>query len=158
MNLEDIKLSWYHIAIPVILILFCPVIFLSIRQSTSPSIIAIPANEPSLLSPVAPVFSRAPFFIVYDMKNNKAKYLVNNFANATYKAGLQVTHLLLKEKVGVVIAKNVGPEPYGHLTKRGVAVYDGLAMNVQEAVYKYQNNMLIKTKGPTGFSKIFSQV
>ena len=83
---------------------------------------------------------------------------MNKFANSNYKVGLQVTHLLLQEKVGVVIAKNVGPEPYGNLTKRGVVVYDGLAMNVQEAIYKYQNNMLLRTNGPTGFSKIFSQV
>jgi len=158
MSLENVKLSWYHIAIPAVLILSCPIIFLSIRQTVSASIVAVPANEPSLLSPVAPVFSKAPFFIVYDVNTDTAKYLVNKFANSNYKVGLQVTHLLLREKVGIVIAKNVGPEPYTHLTKRGVVIYDGLAMNVQEAVYKYKNNMLLKTKGPTGFSKIFSQV
>lgn len=151
-----IKVSWYHIAILLVLLLFCPITFLSIRQNTSPDIIAVPADAPSFYSPVAPVLSRAPYFIIFDAKTNRVKFLVNHFANGTYKVGLQVTHLLLREKVGTVIAKNVGPEPYEHLTKRGVAIYDGRAINVQDAIMKFQNKALVKINGPTGFSKIFS--
>lgn len=153
--MTKIQLSWYHIAIPIVLILFCPITLLSIRPSVSPYVIAVPANEPSLLSPISPVFSRAPYFVVFDIKDNKAKYLVNNFANGNHEIGLHVTHLLLKERVGIVIGKNVGREPYEHLTRRGVKIYVGLAVNVQEAIYKYANNMLVKTVGPTGFSKTF---
>ena len=154
--MQNIKLNRYHIAIPIILILFCPIVLVSIKPHISPYIIAVPANEPSLLSPVSPVFSRAPYFVIYDIKNNRAKYLVNNFMNGTHEIGLHVTHLLLREQVGVVIGKNVGREPYEHLTRRGVKIYEGLAVNVQDALYKYVNNALIKTKGPTGFSKIFN--
>lgn len=150
-----IKLNWYHIVIPVVVILFCPITFLSIRPDISRDIIAVPANEPSMLSTLAPVFSRAPYFVIYDIKLNRERYLVNNFANKNYKVGLHVAHLLVDEKAGVVIGKNVGPEPYSQLTRRGVDIYEGMAINVQEAIYKLKNNMLRKINGPTGFSKIF---
>ena len=157
MKLENFKISWYYIAIPVVLLLFCPVTFLHIRDTVSPYVVAIPANEPSLLSPVAPVFSRAPYFVIYDLRTNREKYLVNKFADAKYKVGLHVTHLIIGEKAGIVIAKNVGAEPYDHLTKRGVTIYDGPAANIQEALNKFRANQLVKINCPTGFSKLFSQ-
>lgn len=153
--MTKIRLNWYHIAIPIALILFCPITLLSIRPDVSPYIVAVPANEPSLLSAVSPVFSRAPYFVIFDLEQNKAKYLVNNFANGTHEVGMHVAHLLVREKVGVVIGKNVGREPFEHLSRRGVKVYVGLAVNVQDALSKYTNNMLVRTRGPTGFSKLF---
>lgn len=155
MKMSKITLNWYHIAIPILLIIFCPIALLSIKPHVSPYIIAVAANEPSLLSPVSPVFSRAPYFVIFDIKENRAKYLVNNFANGNHEVGLHVTHLLLSERVGVVLGKNVGREPYEHLTRRGVKIYAALAVNVQEALYKYANKMLVMTAAPTGFSKSF---
>lgn len=154
--MKKVKINWYYVAVFIALVLFCPITFLSIRPSVSPYIIAIPVNEPSLLSPVSPVFSRAPYFVIFDIRQNKAKYLVNNYANGNHEVGMHVTHLLLREKAGIVIGKNVGREPYEHLTRSGVKVYTGLAVNAQEALYKYVNNMLAQTGGPTGFSKTFA--
>ena len=150
------KLKWVLITFPILLILLCPIMLIDIKQHVSPYVIAVPANEPSLLSPVSPVFSRAPYFVIYDVKNNRAKYLVNNFAGGKHEVGLHVAHLLIREQVGIVIGKNIGPEPYGQLQRRGVNIYEGLGINVQDALYRYMNNRLAKTKGPTGFSKIFT--
>jgi len=155
MALREKEIRWYYIAIPIILIMFCPMSLLTIKPSPSVDIVAIPANEPSLLSPVSPVFSRCPYFIIYDLKHHRAKYLVNNFADGKHEIGLHVAHLILREKAGIVIGKNVGPEPYEHLSKRGIRIYNGVAINVQDAIYKFQNNQLEKTSGPTGFSKTF---
>jgi predicted Fe-Mo cluster-binding NifX family protein len=151
-----INLRWYHIAGMIALLLFSPITFLTIRPEVSRDVIAVPSCEPSIMSPVAPVFARAPYFIIYDIKKNTAKYLVNNFADKTYKVGLHVARLIVSEKAGIVIAKNVGAEPYEHLAKRGIEVYHGTAVNVQEAIYKYVNNMLLKTNAPTGYSKVFT--
>lgn len=153
----NFKLTWYHLLIPVVVLLFCPIMLLSFKPHVSPYIVAVPADQASLLSPVSPVFARAPYFIVFDFKHNTAKYVVNNFVNGTHEVGLHVAHLLVRERVGVVIAKNVGPEPFGHLMRRGVKIYSGTASNVQEALFKYSSNMLVQTLGPTGFSKIFNK-
>ena len=146
------------VLVPVLLVmvvLLIPVVFISNRPAVSPYIVAVPADAPSLSSPVSRVFSRAPYFVVYDVQNARAKYLVNGFANGTHEVGLHVAHLLTEEQVGVVIAKNVGPEPYRHLAQNGVKVYEGLAIDVQDAISKYTGNMLILKTGPTGFARIF---
>jgi predicted Fe-Mo cluster-binding NifX family protein len=153
--MPSIKITWYHLLLPVAVLLFCPVMLLSFRPHVSTYIVAVPANQPSLMSPVSAVFARAPYFIVFDFKHNTAKYVVNNFMNGTHEVGLHVAHLLVRERVGVVIGKNVGPEPFEHLTRRGVKVYAGTASNVQEALFKYSSNLLTQTAGPTGFSKVF---
>ncbi|MBF0386902.1 MAG: NifB/NifX family molybdenum-iron cluster-binding protein [Candidatus Omnitrophica bacterium] len=151
-----IKLSWYHFLIPIVFLLFSPVMLLSFRPHVFPYVVAVPADEPSLLSPVSPVFSRAPYFAVYDFKHNTAIFVANRFVNTTHEAGLHVARLLVRERVGVVIAKNVGPEPFEHLMRRGVKVFGGLANNVQEALTKYNSGQLTESGGPTGFSKTFT--
>ncbi|MBF0594544.1 MAG: NifB/NifX family molybdenum-iron cluster-binding protein [Candidatus Omnitrophica bacterium] len=150
-----IKLTWYHFLIPIVFLLFSPIMLLSFRPHVLPYMVAVPADEPSLMSPVAPVFARAPYFAVYDFQHSTAIFVANNFINSTHEAGLHVARLLVRERVGVVIAKNVGPEPFDHLMRRGVKVYGGLATNVQEALVKYRNGQLQQTGGPTGFSKTF---
>ena len=153
--MSAIRISWYHLAIPVLLIMFSPVMLLSFRPHVSPDIVAVPAEYASMMSPVSPVFARAPYFVIYDFKHNTAKFVVNNFVNGKHEVGLHVAHLLTRERAGVVIGKNVGPEPFEHLTRRGVKVYAGLANSVQEAFFKYKAGQLIQTAGPTGFSKVF---
>ena len=151
----NIRLSWYHLAIPIIVILFCPIMLLSFRPHVYYYIVAVPADYPAMTSPVSPVFSRARYFIVYNLKDNSVKTFVNNYANINRGAGLLVAHLLVEEQVGVVIGKNVGPEPFEHLTRRGVKIYTGLANTVEEALFRYRANQLIQLDGPTGFSKTF---
>ncbi len=155
--MATIKVSWYHLAIPIVVILFSPVMLLSFKPHVSPYIVAVPADQASLASPVSPVFARAPYFIIYDLKHNTIKYVVNNFVNGTHEVGLHVAHLIVRERAGIVIGKNVGPEPFEHLTRRGVKVYAGLANSVQEALFKYSTNQLMPTTGPTGFSKSFTR-
>jgi predicted Fe-Mo cluster-binding NifX family protein len=138
--MANIKLTWYHLAIPILVIIFSPIMLLSFRPHVSYDIAAVPAEFASISSPISPVFSRAPFFVIYDFKHNTVKY---------------VAHLLVRERAGIVIGKNVGPEPFEHLMRRGVRVYAGLANTVQEALFKYSTNQLMQTSGPTGFSKVF---
>ncbi len=152
-----IKISWYHIAIPIVFLLFSPVMLLSFKPHVSPYIVAVPAEYASMMSPVPPVFARAPYFVIYDFKHNTAKFVVNNFVNAKHEVGLHVAHLLIRERTGIVLGKNVGPEPFEHLSRRGVKIYTALASNVQEALSKYNAHQLMQTAGPTGFSKVFSK-
>ena len=152
---KKIKLSWYHLAIPIVVILFCPIMLVSFKPHVYPYIVAVPADYAALTSPVSPVFSRAKYFIVYNFQDNSVKTLLNRYANINRGAGLLVAHLLVEQKVGVVIGKNVGPEPFEHLTRRGVRIFTGLAINVEDALFKFRAKQLIQMNGPTGFSKTF---
>ena len=153
--MAEIRVPWYYLAVPLLVIVFSPVMLLSFKPHVSYDIIAVPADQPSMAAPVSPVFARAPYFIIYDMKHRTVKYVVNNFVNGTHEVGLHVAHLIVRERAGIVIGKNVGPEPFEHLTRRGVRIYAGLASSVQEALFKYSTNQLMETAGPTGFSKVF---
>ena len=148
------KVKWYYFIFPVIC-MFIPAFFLFVRPSTKPYIVAVPADQAAITSPVSPMFSRAAYFIIYDCRNNTAKSIVNKSATARHEVGLHVTQLLLREKVGTVIAKNVGVEPYTHLSMRGVKIYIGSANSVEEAIYKFKIGVLTCMTGPTGFFKIF---
>ena len=148
------KIKWYFFIIPVFC-MFIPALFLFVKPSTHAHLVAIPADRPMFSSPVAPVFSRAAYFIIYDVQNDTAKYIVNKYANGKYDVGWQVTKLLLREKIGTVIALSVGAEPYEHLSVRGVKIYVGSVNSVQEAIYKFRIGALTCMTGPTGFFKIF---
>ena len=135
--------------------MFIPALFLFIKPMTHSYMVAIPADRPSFSSPVSTMFSRAPYFIIYDCRNNTAKVIFNKYANGNYDVGWQVTKLLLREKIGTVIALSVGAEPYEHLSVRGVKIYVGSVNSVQEAIYKFRIGALTCMTGPTGFFKIF---
>ncbi len=135
--------------------MFSPMLFLFVKPAVSMNIIAIPVDRPSLLAPISPVFSRCQYFIFYDLKNNEATYIVNKFANTTHEVGLHVTHLVMREKAGVVIARTIGPEPFEHLTDRGVKIYNSTSFNVRTALMQYKMNLLERANKPTGFFKKF---
>lgn len=130
-------------AVIVIIVFHClPVCFLTIKPKTLPYIVAVPADQASLGATVAPVFSRCRYFVICDIRNNTVKYVPNKYANGTHEVGLHVTHLLLDQKVGVVIAANIGPEPYEHLGARGVKIYCGMGKTILDAVRGLQVDAL----------------
>ncbi|MBF0252451.1 MAG: NifB/NifX family molybdenum-iron cluster-binding protein [Candidatus Omnitrophica bacterium] len=152
-KLKNIK--WYHLAIAAVIILFSPMIFLFVKPAVSMNIIAIPVDRPSLDAPISPVFSRCQYFIFYDLKRNEATYIVNQYLNTNHEVGMHVTHLVMREKAGIVIARTIGPEPFEHLTARGVEIYKSAAFSVRSAIMQYKTNLLERTNKPTGFFKQF---
>lgn len=142
--MNDRRTALFCLAAAIILIVVhsMPVCFLRIMPKTQPYIVAVPADQASLGAAVAPMFSRCRYFVVCDLQNNTVKYVPNKYANGTHEVGLHVTHLLLDQKAGVVIAANIGPEPYEHLGSRGVKIYCGAGKTVLDAVRGFQANAL----------------
>ncbi len=149
------QIGWQYIVIAVVVVIFLPALFIFVRPKTSPYIVAIPVNQPSFTAPISAVFARAKYFVIYDIRTSKATYIFNNYMDSSHEVGLHITHLLLRQKVGIVIAKNVGPEPYGHLSTRGVEIYIGNARTVHDAIYKCKINALTRMNVPTGVFKKF---
>ena len=95
-------------------------------------------HEPQLRAEVLGITSDAQ----ERLQTGTVKYVPNKYAYGTHEVGLHVTHLLLKEKAGAVIAANIGPQPYEHLGARGVKIYGGAGRTVLDAVRSFQANML----------------
>jgi predicted Fe-Mo cluster-binding NifX family protein len=136
------------LAASVVLVALTPAFFLSVKPRTSACTVAIPANQPSLASAVASQFARCPYLIICDISNDRVKYVPNRFAYRTHEVGLQVTHLLLREKVGAAIAVNIGPEPYEHLSARGVKLYNASGGTVLDAIQSFKARALVRMNGP----------
>ena len=147
--MDKMRTQWlFIIPLAILVISALPVFTLAIKQRTSAHIVAVPADGVTLASNVSSVFSRSPYFVLVDLDNNKRRAIRNPFSNQAHGAGLRIAHLLLDEKAGVVIAKNIGPEAFGGLNAWDVRVYVGRCSTVQDAIYRLQNNMLVRASGP----------
>ncbi|MFC1587685.1 NifB/NifX family molybdenum-iron cluster-binding protein [Planctomycetota bacterium] len=148
--MNKILKDWFIVILITILVLSpWPILALSIKPKTYPHIVAIPTDGPTLSSGVNPFFARSRYFVIVDLKNNKIKAIKNPFKAEKHAVGLRIAHLLLDEKAGIVIAKNIGPEPFNNLSARGAQIYVGNPNTVQDAITQLNNNMLFKVEKPT---------
>ncbi|NJE47563.1 dinitrogenase iron-molybdenum cofactor [Thermococcus sp. GR7] len=89
--------------------------------------IAIPTNGGGLEDTVAPVFARAPAFVIVevDEKGNvtNSKVIQNGAAMAGGGAGPFAIQTLINEGVEAVIAPQVGPNALGALQAAGIRLY-----------------------------------
>lgn len=147
--MDKIRTQWlFIIPLAILVISVLPVFTLAIKQKTSANIVAVPADGVMLSSSVSSTFSRSPYFVLVDLENNKRRAIKNPFSNQVHGAGLGIAHLLLDEKAGVVIAKNIGPEAYGSLNAWDVQIYVGRCSTVQDAIVRLQSNMLVRATRP----------
>jgi len=147
--MDKIRTPWLVIIpLAILVISALPIFTLAIKQKTSACIVAVPADGVTLSSNVSSMFSRSPYFVLVDLDNNKRKAIKNPFSNQAHGAGLGITHLLLDEKAGVVVAKSIGPEAFGGLNAWDVRIYVGRCSTVQDAIFRFQNNMLVRATAP----------
>jgi len=85
--------------------------------------IAIPSKDEKLTSLVASTFGKAPFIIIYNDKTMDFKSLVNPGFNLQDGSGLQVSELITKNNVDVLITKEIGRKAYSVLMKEHVDIY-----------------------------------
>jgi predicted Fe-Mo cluster-binding NifX family protein len=119
---------------------------LSESQGGKWNVIAIPVYGGNN---VYPGFLRTPEFAVIDVETGTSKIVPNPFQSKSTRAALKCARLLTDEQVGVVILREVGPESFSALADRGIAVYLGDVVTVQDAIMRLQNGMLAKAVGPT---------
>jgi predicted Fe-Mo cluster-binding NifX family protein len=119
---------------------------LSESQGGKWNVIAIPVYGGNS---VYPGFLRTPEFAVIDVETGTSKIVPNPFQSKSTRAALKCARLLTDEQVGVVILREVGPESFSALADRGIAVYLGDVVTVQDAIMRLQNGMLAKAVGPT---------
>ncbi|USS40517.1 NifB/NifX family molybdenum-iron cluster-binding protein [Thermococcus aggregans] len=89
--------------------------------------IAIPTNGGGLEDTVAPVFARAPTFLIVDVdeKGNiiNSKVIQNSAAMAGGGAGSMAVQTLINEGVEAIVAPQVGPNALGAIQAAGIKLY-----------------------------------
>ncbi|ASJ11110.1 dinitrogenase iron-molybdenum cofactor [Thermococcus sp. P6] len=89
--------------------------------------IAIPTNGGGVNDTVAPVFARAPAFLIADVDENgeiiNSKVLQNGAAMVGGGAGPMAVQTLVNEGVEAVVAPQVGPNALGALQAAGIRVH-----------------------------------
>ena len=89
--------------------------------------IAIPTNGGGVEDTVAPVFARAPAFLIVDVDENgnitSSKIIQNGAAMAGGGAGPMAVQTLINEGVEAIIAPQVGPNALGAIQAAGIRLY-----------------------------------
>ncbi|NJE76861.1 NifB/NifX family molybdenum-iron cluster-binding protein [Thermococcus sp. ES12] len=89
--------------------------------------IAIPTNGGGLEDTVAPVFARAPAFLIVDVDENgnvtNSKVIQNGAAMTGGGAGPMAVQTLINEGVEAIIAPQVGPNALGAIQAAGIRLY-----------------------------------
>ncbi len=89
--------------------------------------IAISAAGDSLVSEVAEVFGRCPYFLIAEIENGKiikTEALKNESESRQSGAGIAAAQLMADRKIETVIAKNVGPKAADILKQFNIEVYN----------------------------------
>jgi len=110
--------------------------------------VALPAKGDGLNAQISEHFGRAPYFIVYDVNRKVFWTIFNPFVNEAHAVGLRVGTMLVKKRVGVIVCKNIGPEPIKKFNDSKIVVYIGAKGTVADGIKQYKSNQLILTTKP----------
>jgi predicted Fe-Mo cluster-binding NifX family protein len=108
--------------------------------------VAVAATGEDLGSQVAPVFGRAPVFIIYDPAQN-VFFPVENRGHGALTAGRLAAAQLIGSEVQAVIVGNIGPGSYRVLQRSGVRIYTGAFGSVQQVLAQYRRGGLVESRG-----------
>lgn len=116
--------------------------------------IAIPTNGGGLEDTVAPVFARAPAFLIADVDENgnitNSKVIQNGTAMAGGGAGPMAVQTLINEGVEAVIAPQVGPNALGAIQAAGIKLYQvSPGTPVEEAIKAITSGSASQFGAPT---------
>ncbi len=112
--------------------------------------IAIPTVGKDLDLMSAPIFGRAPGFLVVELENDKIKnyeFIPNPGASAWHGAGVAAAQAIVNANANVVITQTIGPNSFNILSSAGVAIFQGYG-KVKDLIEKFIHGELIKLEAP----------
>lgn len=108
--------------------------------------VAVAATGEDLGSQVAPVFGRAPVFIIYDPARG-VYFPVENRGHGELAAGSLAAEQLINAGVEAVIVGNIGPGSYRSLQRSGVRMYTGAFGSIRQVLAQYRRGGLVESTG-----------
>jgi predicted Fe-Mo cluster-binding NifX family protein len=105
------------------------------------STVAVAATRASLQADVAADLGTAPYLVLYDPKNGRARAVATGLGNAAAGETL-VADLLVEQQAQAVIAGNISPTLVARLNSMGVFAFAGVAGSVSGALDLLQRGQL----------------
>jgi predicted DNA-binding protein (UPF0251 family)/predicted Fe-Mo cluster-binding NifX family protein len=115
-----------------------------IMKKNEKTIVAIAAKEKDIKSEIDPLFGRAPYFVVFSVKDNEIenyKILENKILAQAGQAGISTAKMLIELGVEFVICGNVGPRALDVLEQFDVKVFTRTGL-VKDALESFVNEKL----------------
>ena len=105
--------------------------------------LALSSEGRNLSSKIAPLFDRAPYFIIVGLGGFQA--FKNPNANDSQDVGIQSAQFVVDKGAGAVITNNISLEAMNELRKLNVSVYSGVSGTVSQALEWYMDGRLQET-------------
>jgi len=119
-----------------------------IQVSTTSRRIAIPSIGRSLNSDMAPLFDKAPYFMMFGL--GKYELIRNPYYRDARATGLEVAQYLVGEGTAIVICNNLSMTALRALKDLQVKVYSGFTGTIQQAIDIYADGRLKDSSTITG--------
>lgn len=110
--------------------------------------ICLTAQERKLDSFLFPSFGRAPYFLIYDLKKEKGKFVANPAFSALKGAGVLASQTVIQEKIGAIISGNFGPTAFSLLERTGVNLYTAPLSPLETVITMFKEGKLEKVVAP----------
>jgi predicted Fe-Mo cluster-binding NifX family protein len=140
------------IGIAFILMLSGGWVFFGSKRASAPAPdpdrIVVSSVGPAMNSQISEVFGRAQYFIIYNLKRKSFFTVENPYLNEAHAVGLRIGAMLKDKRVGIVICKNIGPEPVKKFNSCGIRAYIGATGTVSDGIMQFMNDQLILTTKP----------
>jgi predicted Fe-Mo cluster-binding NifX family protein len=102
--------------------------------------ICIAASGPSMNDKIAPMFDRAPYFIIVGL--GTCKVVANPNVDDQAGVGIQSAQLVVSEGAKAVITNDISVKALQELDRLRIKVYTGVAGTAQQGLEWYQNGRL----------------
>ena len=116
-------------------------------------VVAIPVQEDQLLkSKISRSFSHSRFFALVTLEKGKISSLVikrNPYQKKTLRAGLSVSHYLIKHRVNVVLVPEIGPIAFHILGDNLIQIYQTKEGTLAQAIQDFLDKKLSLLSKPT---------
>ncbi|NQT01679.1 MAG: PDZ domain-containing protein [Planctomycetes bacterium] len=116
------------------------------EEVTKTNRIIIPADSASINGTVYYRFASAPYFILYDLTENKITAIQNPYAAQIRGMGITVAQMLIDYKIDAVIVGGIGPQSYDTFYLAKVKVYGPVSGSVRTVITSYQLERLSELK------------
>jgi len=110
--------------------------------------IGIPVEKASLEAKVSTSFGRSVYFLVFDLSDDEALFIVNTAAESSGGAGIKAAQLLTDQKVEAVCAPQMGENAALVFSEAKIRLYQTKSNSISETIESFRHGTLISLDHP----------
>lgn len=96
--------------------------------------IAIPVDQSNIETTISTSFGRAPFYLIYDTKDNSSTFITNTAAMASGGAGIKAAQLIVDQDVKALITPRLGDNAAKVLMQSNISLYKSSVASAKASI------------------------